>query len=178
MVSRFDKDQAPKQCPKPNIYQKILMAIAWWSSHDSIHYSFLKSGQSITAVTYCNELDHMMKNLAEKQPRLVNKDGTILLHDNTHPHATNRTQFKILELDLETIDHPPHSLDLSPTTYHLLRNLDNLLEGKIFNSQKAVENAFCAFIESRSADFYEKGINELALEIKIVSLPQEHTLNN
>ena len=49
----------------------------------------MKPGQSITAETYCNQLDNIKKNVAEKQPRL---------------------KLKILELDLETIDHPPYSL--------------------------------------------------------------------
>ena len=95
----------------------------------------MKPGQSITAETYCNQLDNMIKNLAEKQPRLVNRDRPILLHVNAHPYTANRTQLKILELNLETINHPPYSPDLLPTDYHLSRNLDNFLQGKIFNSQ-------------------------------------------
>ena len=58
----------------------------------------------------------MMKDLIEKQPKLVKSDRTILLHDNARPHTVNRTQFKILGLDFETIDHPPYSPDLPPTT--------------------------------------------------------------
>ena len=48
----------------------------------------------MTAETYHNQLANMMKNLAEKQPRLV-----------------------ILEFDLEIIDHHPYSPNLSPTEY-------------------------------------------------------------
>ena len=55
------------------------MVTAWWSSHCLIHYSFMKPGQLITAETYCNQLDHMMKNLPEQQPRLVKADRLILL---------------------------------------------------------------------------------------------------
>ena len=69
-----------------------------------------------------------------------------------------------VELDLETIDHSPYSWDLSPTDYHLFRNLDNFLQGKIFNSQQAVENTFHAFIGSRSRGFHAKGINKLPLK--------------
>ena len=80
-----------------------------------------------------------------------------MLPKTTHgpvTHTANRMQLKILELDLETIDHPPFSPDLTPTDYHLLQNLDNFLQGKIFNSQQAVENAFRAFIGSCSPGFY------------------------
>ena len=87
-----------------------------------------------------------------------------LLHDNTRPHTANRTQLKILESDLETIDYPLYSPNLSPTDYHLFRNLNKFLQEKIFNSQQAVENSFRAFIGSRSLGFYAKRINELLLK--------------
>ena len=135
------------------------MVTVWWSSHGLIHYSFRKPGQSIAAESYCNQLDNTIKNLAEKQPRLVNRDKTIPLHDNARPHTANRTQLKILELDLGTIDHPPYSPDLSPTDYHLFWNSNNFLRGIMPNSQQVVENVFRAFIGSRSPGFYAKGIN-------------------
>ena len=118
----------------------------------------------MTAKTNCNQLDNIMKNLAEKQPRLVNRNRPIPLHNNTRPHTANRTQFKILELDLKTIDHPLYSLDLLPTDYYLFRNWDNFSQGNIINSQQAVENAFRAFIGFCFPGFYAKGINELPLK--------------
>ena len=78
-ASWLDKDEIAKHSPKPNIHQKKLMVSAWWSSHGLIHYSFIKPGQSITAETYCNQLDNVIKNLAEKLPRLVNRDRRIHL---------------------------------------------------------------------------------------------------
>ena len=95
-----------------------------------------------------------MKNLAEKQPGLVNRDKPNLPHDNAYLHTANRMQFKILELDLETIYHPPYSPDLLPTDHHWFPNLDNFLQGKIFNSQQTVINAFGAFTGFRSPGFY------------------------
>ena len=88
----------------------------------------------------------MIKILAEKKPRLVNRDMPILLHDNAHPHTANRTQLKILKLDLETIDYLLYSRDFSRSDYHFIRNLDNFSQGKIFNSQQVVGNVFRAFI--------------------------------
>ena len=113
-ASWIDKDEARKHSPKPNIHQKKLMVTAWQSSHVLIYYSFIKSGQSITAETCCIQLDIIIKNLAEKQPSLVNRDRPILLQDNARLNTANRTQLIILELYLKTIDHSP---DLSPTDY-------------------------------------------------------------
>ena len=127
------------------------------------YYTFIKSGQSITEVICCNQLDRIIKNVAEKQPRLVNRDRPILIHDNACPHTANRTQLKKLQLDLETIDHLPYSPDLSPNDYQLVRNFDCFLRGKILNSQQAIEIAFLTFIGFRSPGFYAKGINKLQL---------------
>ena len=39
-----------------------------------------------------------MKNLTGKQPRLMNIDRPILLHDNARPPTAKQTQLKIVEL--------------------------------------------------------------------------------
>lgn len=159
----LDKSEASKPTPKPNLHQKKLMVSVWWSSAGIIHYSFMKPGQSITADVYCNQLDEMMKMLAIRQPRLANRDKPILLQDNARPHIARTTLLKLLELDLETLCHPPYSPDLAPTDYHFFQALDYFLQGKIFNSQQAVENAFRDFIASRSSGFFAAGINKLPL---------------
>ncbi|EZA48481.1 Histone-lysine N-methyltransferase SETMAR [Ooceraea biroi] len=83
----------------------------------------------------------------------------ILLHDNARPHTARLTVAKLRELELETLRHPPYSPALSPTDYHFFRNLDNLLVGKLFNSQQAVETAFRDFIDSRTPGFYSRGMH-------------------
>ncbi|XP_011144654.2 histone-lysine N-methyltransferase SETMAR-like [Harpegnathos saltator] len=110
--------------------------------------SFMKPGQSITANVYYNQLDEMMRMLAIKQPRLVNGDRPILLQDNARPHVAQTTLLKLQELDLEILCHPPYSPYLAPTDYHFVQALDHYLQGKIFNSQQAVENIFRDFTAS------------------------------
>ncbi|CAK9813002.1 Histone-lysine N-methyltransferase SETMAR [Anthophora plagiata] len=160
----LDKDEAPQHTPKPSIHQKKLMVSVWWSSADVIHYSFMRPGQSITADLYCEQLEEMMRQLQIKQPRLVNRDRPILLQDNARPHVAKSALLKLQELDLETVCHPPYSPDLAPTDYYFSRALDNFSQGKIFNSQHAVEKAFRDFITSCSPDFFASGINKLSLK--------------
>lgn len=160
----LDKDEPPRHCSKRDIHQKKLMVTVWWSGSGVIHHSFMEPGQSITADVYCNQLEQMMKKLAIKQPKLVNRLTPILLHDNARPHAARITVLKLQELKLETLPHPPYSPDLAPTDYHFFQNLDNFLSGKKFNSAKAVKMAFQEFIDSRDPGFYSKGINELPLK--------------
>ena len=51
----LDKDKKQQNTTqKPNIHQKKLMFTAWWSNHGSIHYSFIKSGQSQQRPTVSN----------------------------------------------------------------------------------------------------------------------------
>jgi len=160
----LDQATPPKHCPKRKVHQKKLMVTVWWSGSGVIHYNFMEPGTSITAVAYCKQLDDMMRNLAIKQPRLVNRSAPILLHDNARPHSAQMTVAKLQELDLETLRHPPYSPDLAPTDYHFFQNLDNFLSGKKFNSAEAVKMAFQQFIDSREPGFYSKGINKLPLK--------------
>ena len=161
---RLDKDEPPKHCPKRDIHRKKLIVTVWWSGSGVIHHSFMKPGRSITADVYCYQLDEMMRNLAIKQPKLVNRMTPILLHDNARPHAARMTVSKLQELKLEILRHPPYSPDLAPTDYRFFQNLNNFLSGKKFNSAQAVKMAFQEFIDSRDPGFYSEGINELPLK--------------
>ena len=152
-----------KSCPKRKLTQKKLLVSVWWTSAGVVHFSFLKSGQTITADVYCQQLQTMMEKLAAKQPRLVNRRRPLLLQDNARPHTAQQTVTKLEELQLECLRHPPYSPDLAPTDYHFFRNLDNFLQGKKFNSDGAVQSAFKDFIDSRPNGFFSKGINELPM---------------
>ncbi|XP_026828885.1 histone-lysine N-methyltransferase SETMAR-like [Ooceraea biroi] len=160
----LNADEPPRHHAKPNVTQKKLMVTVWWSRSGVFYYNFMKPGTSITAEVYRKQLDEMMQQLAIKQPKLVNRSMPILLHDNARPHAARLTVAKLRELELETLRHPPYSPDLSPTDYHFFRNLDNLLVGKFFNSQQAVETALRDFIDSRTPGFYSRGIDQLPLK--------------
>ncbi|XP_025157048.1 histone-lysine N-methyltransferase SETMAR-like [Harpegnathos saltator] len=160
-VQWLDKDEVPKHSLKPNIHQKKLMVFVWWSNAAIIHYSFMKPNQSVTTNIYCNQLDEMMRMLTIKQPRLVDRDRPILLKDDARLHVAQTTLLKLQELDLETLCHPLHSPDLAPTDYHFF--LDYFLQGKIFNSQQTVENAFRDFVATHSSGFSAADKSKLPL---------------
>lgn len=160
----LDADQPAGHHPKPNIHQKKLMVSVWWTNVGVIHYAFTKPGTGITAEIYCTEMEKMMGQLAIKQPRLVNRDGPLLLQDNARPHTARITVAKLQQLQLEALCHPPYSPDLAPTDYHFFQNLDNFLHGKLFKNEEEVKMAFAQFIESRTPDFYSSGINQLPLK--------------
>ena len=87
----LDAEESPKHYPKPPLHPKKLMVTVWWSVKGIIHVSFLQQGHTITSSSCCLEIDHMHEKLKKKHPRLVNRDGPILLHDNARPHIPKAT---------------------------------------------------------------------------------------
>ncbi|XP_066260728.1 histone-lysine N-methyltransferase SETMAR-like [Euwallacea similis] len=158
----LDQDEAPKHFPKRNMHVKKVMVTVWWSMEGLIHHNFLDPGETITAQKYCQQIDEMHQKLRQKQPALVNRKGPILLHDNARPHVSLITRQKLHELGYETLDHPPYSPDLSPTDYHFFKHLDNFLRERCFRNQGDAETAFNEFVDSRTTDFYARGINKLS----------------
>ncbi len=103
----------------------------------------------------------MHRKLQEKQPALVNRKGSILLHDNVRPYVARVTQMKLNNLGIEDLPHQACSPDLSCIDFHFCKHLDNFTMNRQFQNHAAVEEAFKEFIKSRDVDFYQKGIYDL-----------------
>ncbi|UYV67479.1 hypothetical protein LAZ67_5000858 [Cordylochernes scorpioides] len=131
-------------------------------------------GETITGVMYCQKIDEIHQKLRRICPRLVNRKGPILLHDNGRPHVSMITRQKLNELGYETLDPPPYSPDLSPTDYHFLKHLANFLGEKCFKNQGDAETAFNAFIASTTPDFYKTGIYQLVSACGSVDRSLDH----
>lgn len=153
--------ESPKEFPKMNLHPKKCMVTVWWSTAGVIHFSFLKTGDTITGTSYCEQLEEMHKKLVQKQPSLVNRKGPILLHDNARPHVSRIVVQKLHELGYETLPHPPYSPDLAPTDFHFFKHLEHFLKNKEFKNQCHIETAFKDFISSKNPDFFQIGINKL-----------------
>ena len=157
----LDLNERPKHFPKPELHPKKIMITVWWSQIGVIHYSFLPSGETIKALSYCREIAVCHEKLQKMYPALANRKGPILLHDGAKPHAAEMTQKKLHELAYEILPHPAYSPDLAPTDYHLFKHLDNFLQGQIFENQEALEKSVSQFFDSRTLEFFIKGIESL-----------------
>ena len=71
------------------------------------------------------------------------------------------TLAKIAELYWEIMLHPPYSPDLSPTHFHLFLSLDNHMKNMTFNIEDDLKTEVHNFFQSRTKDFYKKGITKL-----------------
>lgn len=156
-----DADAPPLQCAKPPLHPKKLMVTVWWTARGIVHFSFLPRGKTINKWVYCDQLTEMDEQLRKKQPSLINRHGVILLHDNAKPHVAGVTLKHISALGYEILPHPPYSPDLSPTDYHLFRDLDNHLRGRVFENDDEVKREFETFVRSKSEDYFKKGIENL-----------------
>ena len=114
------------------IPKKLLLCV-WWTCAGIIHYEFLKTGETINADKYCEQLVRVQENLLKKQPALVNRRQVLFLQDNARPHVARITLAKIAELNWEIMLHPPYSPDISPTDFHLFLSLNNIYHNSFQN---------------------------------------------
>jgi [histone H3]-lysine36 N-dimethyltransferase SETMAR len=59
------------------------------------------------------------------------------------------------------IPHPPYSLDLAPSDYHLFRSMYHYLSGKNFNKPEEVKSSLEEYFASKPSSFYNNGIKNL-----------------
>lgn len=79
---------------------------------------------------------------------LVNRKRSIFFHHNVWSYLAQLTLQKFIELDNETLLHPPYPADFSPTDLHytLHNNNDNFLRKKCFKKEEDPKNTINAMI--------------------------------
>ncbi|GFW45188.1 histone-lysine N-methyltransferase SETMAR [Trichonephila clavipes] len=85
------------------------------------------------------------------------RKGVVFHQDNARPHTSLVSRQKLLQLEWDTMPHPPYSPDLAPSNYYLFRSLQNFLDGKTFTSNEEVKNHLDKFFASKDQKFYELG---------------------
>lgn len=157
----LDRDEACAHTPRPSLHPRKILITVWWNVTGVIHYSFLRTGMTITAEKYCQYIEEMHEKLKIIRPSLVNRHGPILLHDNARPHTSYKTIAKLNELKYEILQHPPYSPDLSPTDFHLFKHLELFLRAKQYENEDSLKNAISEFIDSKDQNFFKTGIYAL-----------------
>ena len=71
------------------------------------------------------------------------------------------TKEAIQTQDWEVLPHPPYSPDLAPTDFHFFRSLSNAMHGISFNNDAELRAWLDELFESKSSDFYRRGIENL-----------------
>jgi len=98
------------------------LASIFWDQDGILLIDYLPKGRTINVEYYLYLLVQMKDILKEKYCRKVTK-GVLFLHNNALAHRARATQKKLAYLGFHCLDHPPYSLDLAPSDYHLLPGL-------------------------------------------------------
>ena len=147
------RDEPPQTTSKAELRQKKIMLFVWWNWKDVVFFELLQMSQTINSDVYCRQLNKLNAAVKEKRPELVNRKGVIFHHDNATPHTSLATSQKLLRLGWEVILHPQHSPDLAPSDYYLFRSLQNSLNDKTFNDDKAVKSHLVQFFAKKEQKF-------------------------
>ena len=150
--------RSPKYFLKLNLYQKKVMVIVWWFAACVICYSFLNPDDMITSEKYAQQIHKTHWKLQHLQLALINRKSPVL---HTMPdHISHNQAFKSW-MNWAT-SFASFSIFTWPLTNWLpLLQASQLFEWKCFHNQQEAETAFEKLVESRSMDFYARGINKL-----------------
>ncbi|CAH1963187.1 unnamed protein product [Acanthoscelides obtectus] len=75
--------------------------------------------------------------------RKINPERRIILHqDNASSHIAQKTGQYLTEENVELLDHPPYSPDLSPNDFFTFPKIKNRLRGQRFQSPEEAVDAF------------------------------------
>ncbi|GFX78310.1 histone-lysine N-methyltransferase SETMAR [Trichonephila clavipes] len=86
---------------------------------------------TINSEVYCHQLDKLNDAVQQKRSELINRKGVVFHQDNARPHTSLVTRQKLLQLEWDTMPHPPYSPDLAPSDYYLFRSLQNFLDAGV-----------------------------------------------
>jgi len=125
---------------------------------------YLPKGQTINAEYYSSLLVQLKDTLKEKRCRKV--EGVLFLHYNAPAHRALATQKKLAYLSFQCLDHPPYSLDLAPSDYHLFPELKKQLESRHFSSDAEVIAAMVTWLEGQPSEFFLSGLQKLQQRAK------------
>jgi len=132
---------------------KILASI-FWDQDGILLIDYLPKSQTINAEEYYSSLlVHLKDTLKEKRCGKVTK-GVLSLHDNAPAHQALATQKKLAYLDFQCLDHPPYSLDLAPSDYHLFPGLKKQLKGGHFSSNAEVIAIAETWLDEQTSEFF------------------------
>ncbi|CAH1956064.1 unnamed protein product [Acanthoscelides obtectus] len=89
--------------------------------------------------------------------RKINRERRIILHqDSASSHTAQKTRQYLTKENVELLDHPPYSPDLSPNDFFTLSKIKNRLRGQRFQSPEEAVDAFKNAVLDLPADEWNK----------------------
>jgi histone-lysine N-methyltransferase SETMAR len=136
------------------------MLTIFYDSQGVLLAHYQKRGENVNSALYCEVLLKLRDAIRRKRSCRLAR-GVLLHHDNARSHTTRATQERIQELQWELLEHPPYSLDMAPSDFHLFDPLKSYLGGKHFTDDEEVETKVRKWLRQQSKDFYAAGFDAL-----------------
>jgi len=137
---------------------KKVMLMLFWDIHEPILVHFQAQGQTVSNTNYCAMLRNELKPAICKKRRGMLSKKFLLHHDNACPHTAAAGVETVQQLDFELLQHPPYSLDLVPSDYHIFSPLKEALHGCRFTSYAEVKEAVHTWLREQPKSFFSAGI--------------------
>jgi len=131
---------------------KVLTSI-FWDQDGILLIDYLPKGETINA-EYCSSLLVQLKDILKRKCRGKVTEGVLFLHYKAPAHWALATQKKLAYRGLQSLDHPPCSLDLAPSDYHLLSGLKKQLKGRHFSSIVEIIAATETWLDGQPSEFF------------------------
>jgi len=125
----------------------------------------MPKGTTINAAAYCETLKKLKKKIKDKRRGMLTR-GVSLLHDNARSHTARLTQDLLVSFGWDIVTHPPYSLDLALSDYHLFNKLKEFLGGQRFSNDEEVQDAVENWLREVERKVYDKGIQKLVLKLQ------------
>ncbi|GFU66559.1 putative DD34D transposase [Trichonephila clavipes] len=92
------------------------MLYVWWDFKGIVFcLELLLDNTTIHLEVYCHQLDKLNDALQQKRSELINRKGVVFHQDNARRHTSLVTRQKLLQLEWDTMPHPPYSPHLAPS---------------------------------------------------------------
>lgn len=150
--------QKPIPTPKAGLHPQKRMLCVWWDVEGVIYWELLPAKTTMTGTRYRNQLQKLAEEMQKKRK---GRSKIYFQHDNARPHVADIVNKKLKQLKWELIKHPPYSPDIAPSDYHLFLSLSNQIKEKKFKDEAELKMVIQTFFDSKSKDFYARGIYDL-----------------
>ncbi|CAH1957479.1 unnamed protein product [Acanthoscelides obtectus] len=135
-------DESWIYCYEPE--NKRQSAVPRWSLHvcqKAGHIATIPLNEQRTVTADWYTTIYLPKVITEL--RKINPERRIILHqDNASSHGAQKTRQYLTEENVELLDHPPYSPDLSPNNFFTFPKIKNRLRGQRFTSSEEAVDAF------------------------------------
>ena len=146
---------------KTSISVEKIMTSVFWDRKGILFVDFMPPGAIINAAAYCDTLTRLRRAIQNKSRGMLSL-YVCLLHDNKRPHSAHVTTALLEKFKWDILDHPPYSLDLAPSNFHLFLHLKKRLAGKKFDDDDDdVQEEVMTWFKAQAVDFYNSGIQKL-----------------